>query len=84
MEQRLTQNKMSLTDFAAGHEFFGLHFNGNECIFREWAPNADVVYIIGEMTHWREIPEYSLRPAGPGGTWEMDGVINMRAGNGIW
>ncbi|MBC2715733.1 MAG: 1,4-alpha-glucan-branching enzyme [Desulfobacteraceae bacterium] len=71
-EQRLTQNKMSLVDFAAGHEFFGLHFNGNEWIFREWAPNANAVYIIGEMTHWREIPEYRLRKVSPGGAWEIN------------
>ena len=25
-EQRLTQGKMTLWDFASGHEFFGLHF----------------------------------------------------------
>ncbi len=71
MEQRLTQSKMSLVDFASGHEFFGLHFNGNEWIFREWAPNADAIYFIGEFTRWEEMQEFSLRPVGPGGTWEI-------------
>ncbi|MBW2594210.1 MAG: hypothetical protein JRE58_14660, partial [Deltaproteobacteria bacterium] len=39
-EKQLTMGKISLADFAAGHEYFGLHFQGNGWIFREWAPNA--------------------------------------------
>ncbi len=71
MERRLTGNKMDLVDFAAGHEFFGLRFDGREWIFREWAPNADAIYLVGETTGWREIPEYRLRPAEQGGVWEI-------------
>ncbi len=70
MEKRLTQNQKTLTDFAAGHEFFGLHFKDNEWIFREWAPNADAVYFIGEITAWQEAPAYRLDPK-PNGVWEI-------------
>ncbi|NJL60256.1 MAG: hypothetical protein HC887_12125 [Desulfobacteraceae bacterium] len=37
-EQRLTQGKTTLTEFASGHEYFGLHFRDNHWIFREWRP----------------------------------------------
>jgi 1,4-alpha-glucan branching enzyme len=70
-EKRLTNDKQSLIDFAAGHEFFGLHFKGNERVFREWAPNAEAIYIIGEMTQWKEIPEYRLQQVGTQGIWEI-------------
>ncbi|MDO9543208.1 MAG: 1,4-alpha-glucan-branching enzyme, partial [Kiritimatiellia bacterium] len=52
-EQRLTGGKMSLADFAAGHEYFGLHFRDNEWILREWAPNASKISLIGSFTGWR-------------------------------
>ena len=36
-EQRLT-GRMSLADFASGHEYFGLHFRDGRWVFREWSP----------------------------------------------
>ena len=61
VEERLTQGKMSLADFAAGHEYFGLHFRNGEWVFREWAPNATRIYLIGEMTGWREKKDFELK-----------------------
>jgi len=52
MKTILTRNQTSLADFASGHEFFGLHFKAEEWIFREWAPNATAVFMIGDMTEW--------------------------------
>jgi 1,4-alpha-glucan branching enzyme len=69
-EQRLTQGKMSLADFASGHEYFGLHFINDLCIFREWAPNATRIFLIGEMTDWQEKKEFGLTPV-ENGVWEM-------------
>ena len=38
---QLTQDgKISLSDFADGHLYFGLHRTARKWIFREWAPNA--------------------------------------------
>ncbi|MFZ2631197.1 MAG: alpha amylase C-terminal domain-containing protein [Desulfosalsimonadaceae bacterium] len=70
-EHHLTEGKMPLSDFAAGHEFFGLHHDEDGWVFREWAPNADAIYIIGDMTGWRESQKYRLRQAGLGGVWEI-------------
>jgi len=70
-ERKLTQGKMRLTDFASGHEYFGLHFRNGEWVFREWAPNASGIFFIGEPTGWREIPEFALHRTGGDGVWEI-------------
>ncbi|MFW6284727.1 MAG: 1,4-alpha-glucan-branching enzyme, partial [Desulfosalsimonas sp.] len=62
---------MSLADFAAGHEYFGLHLRNNQWVFREWAPNAEAVYMIGDMTGWQEEARFALAPAGTPGVWEI-------------
>ncbi len=69
-ENRLTTGKMSLADFSSGHEYFGLHGNQDGWIFREWAPNADGILMIGDMTGWEEKPEFSLAPTG-NDVWEI-------------
>jgi 1,4-alpha-glucan branching enzyme len=70
-ESRLTQGKRSLADFAAGHEYFGLHFLNGEWAFREWAPNATRIYLIGDMTDWREKKDFSLHRVTEDGNWEI-------------
>ncbi|MGD2184504.1 MAG: alpha amylase C-terminal domain-containing protein [Desulfobacterales bacterium] len=69
-EQQLTRGKMSLADFAAGHEYFGLHFEDNQWIFREWAPNATAIYLIGDMSAWQEKDAFALK-ALEDGIWEI-------------
>ncbi len=69
--QQLTGGTQSLADFAAGHEFFGLHFRDQQWVFREWAPNAEAIYLVGQATDWRELPEFALENTGPDGIWEL-------------
>jgi 1,4-alpha-glucan branching enzyme len=71
MELRLTQGKTSLSDFASGHEYFGLHWQNHEWIFREWAPNATAIYLIGDMSQWREEERFGLEKISPQGIWEI-------------
>ncbi|MGD8294601.1 MAG: 1,4-alpha-glucan-branching enzyme, partial [Desulfobacterales bacterium] len=69
-EARLTGGITTLADFAQGHEFFGLHFQNNQWVFREWAPNADKIFLTGDMTGWRENEAYSLKRLSEG-IWEI-------------
>ncbi len=63
--------KMHLTDFASGHLYFGLHRQPNgRWIFREWAPNATAIYLIGDFSDWQERDEYKLEPL-HNGVWEI-------------
>ena len=71
MEKRFTQGRMTLQDFASGHEYFGLHYKNNQWIFREWAPNATAIFLIGEMTDWQEKRAFSLEQINDQGVWEI-------------
>ena len=63
--------KMHLSDFASGHLYFGLHRQPNgRWVFREWAPNATAIYMIGDFSDWQERPEYKLEPL-HNGVWEI-------------
>ena len=62
---------LSLPDFASGHEYFGLHLQKNRWIFREWAPNATALYLIGNKTEWRETKEFALERISPEGVWQI-------------
>ncbi len=67
----LARKKEDLADFASGHEYFGLHFREGEWVFREWAPHASAIYVIGDFTGWSEDSRYSLRCVDPNGHWEI-------------
>ena len=67
----LTGGKITLADFAAGHEFFGLHYQKNQWIFREWAPNASRIFLIGDMTAWQEKEDFALQRLEAGDVWEI-------------
>ena len=70
-EHRLTQGKTSLAEFASGHEYFGLHFQSGEWAFREWAPNATAIYLIGDMSKWQVRSEFELEKINEYGVWEI-------------
>ena len=71
IEKRLTGKKIKLTDFASGHEYFGLHFRDNQWILREWAPNAHQIFLIGEMTSWQENEAFALQCLDDENVWEI-------------
>ena len=62
--------KGRLTDAVNNHLYYGLHHVGKEWVFREWAPNANRIYLIGEFNNWKRIGTYELKPVG-GGSWEI-------------
>ena len=39
-------------------------------MFREWAPNATAIYLLGEFNEWRKHPDYALTKVGDG-NWEI-------------
>ena len=60
-EAALTNNgKMSLSEFATGYLHFGLHKTGRSWIFREWAPNAKAIYMVGTFNNWQKQDDYKL------------------------
>ena len=60
-----------LKDFASGHEYFGLHRDSGGWVLREWAPNAEQIFLVGDFNGWRELPEFKLRKIEEWGVWEL-------------
>lgn len=53
------------------HLYYGLHRDaGGGWVFREYAPNANRIYLTGEFNNWKRSPSYELSPVG-GGNWEL-------------
>ena len=67
----LTRNgKQSLSDFASGHLYFGLHKTSKGWILREWAPNATEIYVVGQFNDWQEQDAYKMVRK-DNGNWEI-------------
>jgi 1,4-alpha-glucan branching enzyme len=69
-EVELTSGTQSLSDFATGHLYFGLHRTGNGWVIREWAPNATSIYLIGDFNDWQKNESWSLSQL-KNGIWEL-------------
>ncbi len=68
---RLTDNgRSSLCDFANAHNYYGLHrCSDGKWVFREYAPNASEIWLIGTFTNWIALDAFKLRRL-DNGTWE--------------
>lgn len=44
----------SILDFATGHHYYGITYDKKKkgWYYREWAPNAEALYLIGEFNGW--------------------------------
>lgn len=60
----------SVSDVANNHLFYGLHRTEDGWVFREWAPNATRIYLIGQFNNWKRAGAYALKPIG-NGDWEI-------------
>lgn len=56
----LTGGTGNLSDFADGYLYFGLHKENGHWVFREWAPNANAIYLIGNFSNWKDTPRISV------------------------
>ena len=62
----------SLVDFANAYKYFGLHHKKDGgWVFRELAPNATAIWLIGTFSDWQTDARYELRRL-DGGVWEIE------------
>jgi len=60
-----------LKDAVNNHMYYGLHrCDDGSWVFREWAPNATKIFLIGDCNNWKKTEAYALKPIG-GGNWEL-------------
>jgi len=70
----------SLPEIANGYLFFGFHrlpYNGG-WVYREWAPAADAIYLVGDFNFWNGTADPLTKL--PGGVWEIT-LYGERAGS---
>jgi 1,4-alpha-glucan branching enzyme len=70
-EAELTEGgKRSLSEFADGYLYFGLHRTRGGWVIREWAPNATQIFVTGTFNDWQEQPDYEMTRL-DNGVWEI-------------
>jgi 1,4-alpha-glucan branching enzyme len=71
-EKELIKGCRNLDGFANAHNYFGLHRNADGTwVFREWAPNADSITLIGDFSNWQKKDTYALQRK-DNGVWQVD------------
>ena len=56
-----------LSDFANGHHHFGFHKTKTGWVYREWAPSAKALHLVGDFNNW-DRTSHPLTSKGDG-TW---------------
>jgi len=76
-ESQLTGGKMTLKDFASGYLYYGLQRTESGWVFREWAPNATEIFLIGDFSGWEEQERFRLQRINDAGDWELRIPLGM-------
>ena len=63
--------ELSLQEFASGHDYFGLLKTERGWVFRDWAPNAKRIFLIGNFNDWKDHSDFELHRL-PNGSWELE------------
>ncbi len=60
-----------LADWANAHDYFGLHRTAaGDWVFREWAPHATSMWLVGDFNGWKIDPAFELFRLSGSDTWE--------------
>ncbi|MBR6368205.1 MAG: alpha amylase C-terminal domain-containing protein [Bacteroidaceae bacterium] len=71
-KNELTGNgEKTLSEFATGYLYFGLRRISKGWAFREWAPHATEIYLIGDFNNWKESEKFKLKRITESGNWEL-------------
>jgi 1,4-alpha-glucan branching enzyme len=67
----LAKTPGSLAEFACAHEYYGLHRTDAGWVFREWAPNATGIWLVGDFSEWQVRDEFRLQRLPGRDVWEV-------------
>ena len=81
--REILRRGQSISDFANGYEYFGIHTTERGWVYREWAPGADAMYFTGDFCSW-DIYSHLMRRL-DGGVFEieLDGHDTLKVGDKI-
>ena len=71
MNELTNGGKQTLSDFASGYLYFGLHKTETGWVLREWAPNATAIFVVGDFNKWKETTTYAMRRIKGTENWEL-------------
>ena len=67
----LAKGPGSLGQFACAHEYYGLHrLPKGGWVFREWAPHATGIWLVGDFSDWKVSNDFQLRRLPGRDVWE--------------
>ena len=69
-EVGFTENRRKLSDAFNSYLYYGMHRSAEGWIFREWAPHATAIYLVGDFSDWQKKEEFRLRHL-EYGNWEI-------------
>ena len=67
---RRLAGRQRLSDWASAHEHYGLHRTDDGWVFREWAPNATAIWLVGDFSGWKTSKRFGLERIPGTGDWE--------------
>ena len=70
-KKELLGKGMKLSDFANGHHYYGFHKTKTGWIYREWAPAAREMHLVGDFNGW-DRQAHPMTKIDEGGTWELE------------
>lgn len=69
-ESKRLLGSSSIDEFALGHLYFGLHKTNSGWTVREWAPNAQAIYLVSPLSSWKDDQAYRFTKQ-EHGVWEL-------------
>ena len=76
--EELTGGKTSLADWANAHHYYGLHHRPGRgrrrgrWVFREWAPHATSMWLVGDFSGWKIDPAFEVFRIPGTDVWERE------------
>ena len=70
LEEAILGKYADLSSFANGYLYFGFHRTEDGWVYREWAPGADEMHLIGDFNFWNRSANPMTRVT-PSGVWEI-------------
>ena len=68
-KKRLLSSGQTLRTFASGSLYYGFHRTADGWVYREWAPHATALHLIGDFNGWNRT-SHPLKAVGDG-NWEI-------------
>lgn len=66
----------SLDDISSAYKYFGLHKNSDNWVLREWAPNANNIFLVGNFSNWQPLDKFKFKSL-DNGIWELEIPIDI-------